>query len=1537
MNTTKNRRPVLLLTTAARLLLAVVLLLPFAPAASSEPAESPQRLLEQAQAWKEKGKFARAITAAEEALAVDRRRSATADEQTIEILELLVDLNIGESDFAAAADYSRELVSIYNSRHGDRDWRTRGARVESAYIEQVATFDEAQLDRLGQADAWLEKARQEPPTPFDKKPIRLAEKALEAFDEVLGPKSVLSIDPLSKLAGVYYARGKYKPAEEYALRAAAVAEKHFGKHHPRYAAREYALGRIYNGMDHYDRALEHLREAVRIYGETRGTDTATYRTYLKGLLSPLESEAEDLEDWGRYYLDDNERLDEALKYRREALDLRNRLSGPKHWETADARWALVTTARRRAADRDRRRQLNDAGRTIKQVGQLIADAKYAKALPLAREAADLHRELLGEKHPAYARCLATIGRLQHDLRRDDEAAATLQSAGAILRESLGEEHPQYATHLMYVVSIHSRQGDLDGAIELQRRVVQIVRATLGERDRDYEFALRQLERLLEPAADEAEAVAELDKARRLFVELADVRSRLRSPDHWSTVEASLSVQRVDHLAKFSDEQWNRLVDAIDEIERANALAREHKLHEALAAAEKASAEVGRLMGQTHQDFASTCATVGILCRKLGNFARAEAELLRSQDILLGTVGATHPDHARSLYHLADLYRVKGDFARADPLYERADRICRISLTTSEYDPRFGALMPVFGDDHPERAAVLLDRGRMYFEMGDNVRAEAMLDDARRVLEAALGQQSAVVAGSLMSLGRLRLRMGQPEKAEPLLRRASEMFRKVAGEESAEYAVSLRRLGDLCIRQGKTDKGRPMLEQAAEILEGLLTGAPLRRSTGLHCQLAYTRWSLGQTQQAAEHLRKAVHMHRQLDDVHTPLCAATLGDLAELEAGLGNHTEAERLLLAALETSRRQLEATAAIQSERQQMATVGLYRRQLDAYLSLAARGKASAEAAYRHVLLWKGSVFARQRRLRLLRQRPELAPWFADLEQTAGELATHAWAAGRNKPAARMWIEELTERKEYLEGQIAQRSVAFRELKMLFGRTAGDLTAVLPKGTALVDFLEFADVIPAVGDAANKTGGRRLAAFVLTAGQPPRLIDLGPAEPIDDAVERWRAVFGDGQKGTRAGTDLRRLVWQPLAKGLTGATAVLVSPDGGLCRFPLIALPGEKAGRYLIEELSVTVVPVPQLLPELLAKVPQGAADSILLVGNVDFDADPGQRGEATKAGGKEDVTGANGRAGVADRHEKHEERKEGREVRGSERGASRVDSDEEAAADAGSFTSRTAAPLRPGNLPKLTSLKGFANELQTIGDRYRATHAEGEVFELATAAATEDAFRRHAPGRRYIHLVTHGFFAANALARKADKAIGVEVSASIRHPGVLSGITLAGANRRAEPIGKRAFQLTDDGILTAMEVVQLDLGRTELVVLSACETGLGQPAGGEGLLGLQRAFQVAGARTVVASLWKVDDAATEQLMTDFYRNLWQEKLSPAEALHKAQLRLLRGVEASDEDRGPGSVTGAPTATGQLRAPPRHWAAWIVSGAPGRLTHPTN
>ena len=252
-------------------------------------------------------------------------------------------------------------------------------------------------------------------------------------------------------------------------------------------------------------------------------------------------------------------------------------------------------------------------------------------------------------------------------------------------------------------------------------------------------------------------------------------------------------------------------------------------------------------------------------------------------------------------------------------------------------------------------------------------------------------------------------------------------------------------------------------------------------------------------------------------------------------------------------------------------------------------------------------------------------------------------------------------------------------------------------------------------------------------------------------------------------------------------------------------------------------------------------------------------------------------------------------------------------------SFAARGAGKL------EFKPLAGAKDEVVVIERSYTdlIDRARRGMTMLEGAGASEEEFRRLAPRHAYLHVATHGFFAPAEIKSALDRPATAQAellgefvtkqSIAGYHPGLLSGLALAGASNPAAE--------GDDGILTAQEVSTLDLRGVKLVVLSACETGLGEVAGGEGLLGLQRSFQAAGARTVIATLWKVDDLVTRDLMKRFYDNLWSKRLSKIEALREAQLWLLK-------ERGPRGLAEVDEAIKETnRLPPYYWAAFTLSG----------
>jgi CHAT domain-containing protein len=257
--------------------------------------------------------------------------------------------------------------------------------------------------------------------------------------------------------------------------------------------------------------------------------------------------------------------------------------------------------------------------------------------------------------------------------------------------------------------------------------------------------------------------------------------------------------------------------------------------------------------------------------------------------------------------------------------------------------------------------------------------------------------------------------------------------------------------------------------------------------------------------------------------------------------------------------------------------------------------------------------------------------------------------------------------------------------------------------------------------------------------------------------------------------------------------------------------------------------------------------------------------------------------------------------------------------------------------------TLAGTALETADLARRYRVRFSDTRAPQMLVGQrGSRSALLKALSGKerwQYLHLACHGFFAPpESYTSRGDGGAFAEQRAELtfrRNPLLLSGLVLAGAN--ADPAG----------VLTAEEVTTLDLRGCELVVLSACQTGLGRVAGGEGVLGLQRALHLAGARNVVTSLWNVSDPATSVLMEEFYRRLWsKEKLSRLEALRQAQLFVLGHPEVvrarakelrkrvgagvalrGEEKEALVVVRGRPTSG--KRSPPAWWAAFVLSGRP--------
>jgi CHAT domain-containing protein len=202
--------------------------------------------------------------------------------------------------------------------------------------------------------------------------------------------------------------------------------------------------------------------------------------------------------------------------------------------------------------------------------------------------------------------------------------------------------------------------------------------------------------------------------------------------------------------------------------------------------------------------------------------------------------------------------------------------------------------------------------------------------------------------------------------------------------------------------------------------------------------------------------------------------------------------------------------------------------------------------------------------------------------------------------------------------------------------------------------------------------------------------------------------------------------------------------------------------------------------------------------------------------------------------------------------------------------------------NKIEISELPGTKLELDVIGNLLNENKWKVEKFTEKNAS--ENTFKTF-KSPSLLHVATHGYFFNGINDKSQDRVFGVDVEKAAQNPLLRSGLLLAGASNSLN-FDFNNTQNDENGVLTAYETMNLNLDKTNLVVMSACETGLGEVMNGEGVYGLQRAFLISGAKSLIMSLWTVDDKATQELMTTFYGN-WIGGQPIGKAFRNAQLKL--------------------------------------------------
>ncbi|HYV44483.1 MAG TPA: CHAT domain-containing tetratricopeptide repeat protein [Myxococcaceae bacterium] len=907
----------------------------------------------------------------------------------------------------------------------------------------------------------------------------------------------------------------------------------------------------------------------------------------------------------------------------------------------------------------------------------------------------------------------------------------------------------------------------------------------------------------------------------------------------------------------------RLVEAEAAFKEAKRFEAADDAANALSNAERACGLWEAALGGADPKVAECLSFTGLLYYGKGeDGARGLAPLRRAISIQEAALGKSHPDLARSLYDLGSLYYFMGFIDEAESLYQRS------------LDIREAAL----GKSHPDVAKSLVGLACVYSWRGQYNRNKELLERALAIQEAALGKSHPDVSNTIMNLSGAYKMQGMYGQAEQLLKRAVALDEANYGKSHNEVTFPLFNLARIYLVQGLYRQAEPIYQRVLSIREAtqgkshpavamvLDDLAIIYTHQGLYSraeQLHKRALAIFEAASVPPHydtvqilLDLAEHyVYRGLYGKAEPLYERALAIVEEVHGqetdagvhsliGLGQVRLGQRRLAQAMPFFARVL----AISDGRLRQEALDLSESHLSGLLRLLGKdgerlysilranpgNEEVRRLALTSALLFKGRSVeeAADTSRTILRS---MGPQDREAFERLRGLRTHLAQLSLDGPGQLTMAEHeerlkrLAEEGDVLEADLAKRSAPLRALTAL--PSAADVlqrvTAALPWDGALVEVVAYTDGPPA--PAPRQPAGPRYLAMVLFPDGRTGAVDLGPADVIDQATSRMRkALAGRDAHFQTTAEELYRLAFKPLLPLLAGTRKVLLAPDGQLALVPYAAL--HDGRRFLADTFDFTYLTSGRDLLPPPGDIP--LSTSAVVFADPDYGAFPPAQTSAAERSSFLERFYSEGRAGGGDQ--------------------------------------------------RWVPLPGSRQEAEAI----HRLLPQAQLF-LGAEASKERLLHLAAPG--ILHIATHGFFVEDGHGPAGARALGTSElgggSASLPDPLLRSGLVLAGATSAsaggASPSGHLA-----DSLVTALELAGLDLWGTELVVLSACDTGRGDVRRGQGVYGLRRALVVAGAQTLVVSLWKADDETTRALMESYYRNLLAGQGRGA-ALREAMLSL--------------------------------------------------
>ncbi len=843
----------------------------------------------------------------------------------------------------------------------------------------------------------------------------------------------------------------------------------------------------------------------------------------------------------------------------------------------------------------------------------------------------------------------------------------------------------------------------------------------------------------------------------------------------------------------------------------------------------------------HASYASTINNLGNLNRATGNYKEAEKLYLEALIIRKNILGESNIDYSKTLNNLGILYKEMGDYKAAERLYKQALEIRKKAL----------------GENHTEYASSLNNLGVLYKIMGDYKDAELLYKQALEIKKKALGENHTEYASSLINIGILYKEMGDYKVAEQLYKQALEIKKKVIGENHPDYARVLNNLGLLYKEMGDYKAAEPLLKQSLEIRKRALGENHTDYASSLY--ILGTLYKEMRDYKAAELLLKqSLEISKKALGENHPSYVSANNEYAQLLT----KTDREIVALDILKTNFLKESEKIIINFEwLNDNQKEAYWKKESVFYDNLSWFANQSYQKVSEAVGLNYNSVLLTKSKM--LETKISSENYYREVDELREELSY------RRKLMAKIESEESTEKDrldklryeaDSLDKRLTMSWPEYAQQKKNLSITWEQVQQNLEKGEAAIEFVRFKNE--------DDSLYYYNALIILKEHRYPQLVKLCKEKDLENIQPKlgFSAYYP--------------LIWQPMEIALKEVKTIYYSPSGELYNIPFHAIyapkiKGDEIAEVKSEKRSGKIVSTKHINTEqnaeylmdrfelhqltstryLAMNLKQNAKEpihkTIAMIGGVNYDYLPGENSSPKKQ----------------------------KKSRNSDR--SSVSSN-----------------------GKLKYLEGTKLETEQIAQSISTNNWISNLYE--NNSATEDNIIKleGKEAKDILHIATHGYaFSEYNFNYTTINKNSLQYSYRYStNPMVRSGLILAGGNwawTGSDTLSKLGAE--QNGILTALEVSQLNLRKTKLVVLSACETGLGKIEGSEGTFGLKRGFKLAGVEQMIVSLWSVPDKETMELMSLFYSDL-TKTLNPIISFEKAQ-KEMRYKYPTDPEKWAGFV----------------------------------